>query len=107
MLPELGLGAAVKVPALYLPEGLCTSSAVIRKFLAGEIELVSGLHVARATQRDPDKLERLSFLFLYIYLMHFVLSCLEVNPGMYRKELVQHDFIASAPAACLILCNIL
>lgn len=92
---------------MCLPEGLCTRSAVIRKFLAGETELVSGLRVARATQRDPDKLKGLRFLFLYIYLMHFMLFCFEVNPGMYRKELVQHDFTARAPAACLILCNVL
>jgi len=43
------LGTGVKAPALHMPEGLCSSSAVIRKLSAGEIELISGLHVARAT----------------------------------------------------------
>lgn len=70
MLPVVGQGTGVKVPALCLPEWLCTSSAVIRKFAAGEIELVSGLSVARATQRDPDNLKRVSFLFLYIYVFN-------------------------------------
>lgn len=43
----------------------------------------------------------------FLFLMHFVLSCLEVNSGMYRKELGQYNFIARATAACLILCNML
>lgn len=107
MLPVLRLEAGVEMLALCLPEELCTSSANTGKFLAGEIELVSGLCVARATQRDLDTLEGLRSSVYYVYLMHFVLSYLEINPGMYRKELFQHDFIARAPAACLILCNIL
>lgn len=63
------------------------SSATTGKFLAGEIELVSDLYVARATQRDSDSLEGLRFSASYVYLMHFVLSYLEINPGMYKKEL--------------------
>lgn len=80
------LEAGVEVPALCLPEGLCTSSTNTGKFLAGEIEFVSDLYVARATQRDSDVLEGLRFS-VYVYLMHFVLSYLEIYPGMYRKEL--------------------
>lgn len=97
----------LEVPALCLPEVLWTSSAVTRKFSAREMELVSDLHVSRETRIGSEKLERLSFLFLYTYLMHFMLSYLELNPGVYRKELAQHDFTARASAACLILCNIL
>lgn len=41
--------------------------------------------VARGTQRDSDKLERLRFLVLYVYMMHFVLSCLEINPRLVQK----------------------
>lgn len=86
MIPVVGLGAGVEVPALCLAEGPCTSSAVIMKFLAGETGLASGLHVPRATQRDPDKPERLSFLFLYMYLMYFLLSCLEANASTGSTE---------------------
>lgn len=46
MLPVLRLEAGVEMLALCLPEKLCTSSANTGKFLAGEIELVSGLCVA-------------------------------------------------------------
>lgn len=113
-----GLGAGVEVPALCQPQGLYSRAAVEREFSAGEIVFwgcLFGLFfvwlffflVARATQRDSDKLERLRFLVLYVYLMHFVLSCLEINPGLCRKELVQHDFIARTPVACLRLCDVL
>lgn len=50
--------------------------------------------------------DKLSFLYIiFIYLMHFVLSCLppyhlpilDLPPN--RKDVVQHYFIARAPAA--------
>lgn len=60
------------MPGLCLPEGLCSSSAVIRKFSGGKMELVSGCHVARAAQRDLDylggrKKKKKAFFLVYIF----------------------------------------
>lgn len=77
VLPVLRLETGVEVPALCLPEGLCTSSAKTRTFLAGEIEFVSGLCVTKATLRDSDTLEGLRFSVYYVYLIHFMLSYLK------------------------------
>lgn len=72
--------------------GTLYSSAKTGKFLAGEIEFVSGFCVARATLRDSDTLEP-GFSVYYVYLIHFMLSYLEINPSMYRKELFNMTFL--------------
>lgn len=77
MLPVLRLETGIEVPALCLPEGLCVSSAKTGTFLVGEIEFVSGLCVATATQKDSDTLEGMRFSVYYVYLIHFMLSYLE------------------------------